>query len=478
MSGVAQELRVGAYRIVRLISRGGQGRVYLGYDQRLQRRVAIKVLRAPPERSSRSRILQEARLVASIDSPRVVQIFDVIESPGHLALVMEYVPGCDLRDVLAGGNLSLPAILAVAADVAAALAAARQCQIVHGDLKPANVLISTAGQVKLTDFGISREAGEGSSPGAGSLSALSPEQYRGEPLDVRSDLFSLGCLLYRMISGVPAFVRNGRFDPELLLHEDPVLPRELVADGAELPEELRELLLALLQKDPARRPQNTHEVRKRLRLATRNLPLATASRLLDESRACFRPESANDIPLQIPPDLTLEGRSRLAVSGHGLAGIWSRLGWRAWLAAGGAAAVIVFGLGLLFAPAGETTVHIEVQLLQVDGNIDPPEELSRRWLVEQVRAVAEDKLGPLRVTGPVGATPLSTLYGDDPVVQDAGSEKLLIELRCAQPFCVLDLRRQAAAVGGILTEQLMLFHDASALRWQQDIRSAAQKLYP
>ena len=125
------DARVGPYRIIRLVNRGGQGSVYLGYDKRLQRRVAIKVYPLPVQRNSRRQLLKEARVVASLDSPRIVQIYDVIESQEHIAMVMEYVPGCDLEEFLTAVRPSLASILVIAGDLAAALSVARQQQIVH-----------------------------------------------------------------------------------------------------------------------------------------------------------------------------------------------------------------------------------------------------------------------------------------------------------------------------------------------------------
>jgi serine/threonine protein kinase len=166
--------RLGPYRIMRLINQGGQGSVYLGYDSRLQRRVAIKVYTLPGQRAARKQCLREAQLVAAIHSPKVVQVYDVIDSPEHLALVMEYVPGCDLEEFLSSVRPSLGSILAICADIAGALAVIRQQRIVHGDLKASNILIADTGRVKLTDFGIARVAGQGLDT-AGSRTAVSPE---------------------------------------------------------------------------------------------------------------------------------------------------------------------------------------------------------------------------------------------------------------------------------------------------------------
>ena len=317
------------YQILRLINRGGQGFVYLGFDMRLQRGGAIKIYSLPSQRAARKQLLREAQLVASMQSHKIVQIYDVIESSGHLALVMEYVPGCDLEEFLTTARPSLASILTIGADIAGALAVARQQHIVHGDLKAANILVTDSGRVKLTDFGIARQM-VGSSPlrlDGGTPPALSPEQYRGEPLDGRSDLFALGCLLYRMLGGEAPFLRDGELDIRLLLEQSPRPLAERVPGEWELPDELVDLVAALLQKRPEDRPANTRQVRQVLRRIARTIPLAATNSLLREARPCFRPESAHDMPPLIPLDLAREGRSRLAPEGAGGVGLrrWALL---------------------------------------------------------------------------------------------------------------------------------------------------------
>ena len=156
--------------------------------------------------------------------------------------------------------------------------------------------------MKLTDFGIARSSHD-SSPrqmAAASLSALSPEQYLGKPLDLRSDLFALGCLLYRMLSGEQPFMRGGQLDTRMLLEQSPRPLEERVASELPVPGELVELINDLLQKDPEDRPANTQRVRKVLRRVSREIPLAATNSLLQEARPCFRTESADDIPPQVP----------------------------------------------------------------------------------------------------------------------------------------------------------------------------------
>lgn len=476
---MAGDARVGPYRILRLVNRGGQGSVYLGYDKRLHRRVAIKIYPLPAERGARKRLLQEARLVASIQSPKVVQIHDVIESSEHLAMVMEYVPGCDLEEFLRAVRPSLSSVLTIAADVAGALTVARQQHIVHGDLKAANVLIGAGGRVKLTDFGIARrpDAGGGST---GSLSALSPEQYLGKPLDERSDLFSLGCLLYRMLGGVQPFCQDGRLDGRALLTLAPTPLEELVPADVELPPELVKLVASLLEKDPANRPSSTRVVRQILRRVARGIPLAATNSLLQEARPCFRPESADDIPPAVPADLGREGRSTILAAGRGGAGAWLSVLPRPWrwpvgIAGLAGLACLAWWLQL---PAAETRVHIEAPVVRLAAGARLPDEISGRWLVAEVSEAMRERLGPLRVSGPVGATPVTTLYADPARREPQGPapEQLRLDLRCVDLLCVFAVTRDWQ--GRQANQQAVLFPDMSVQQWREIVHTTIRALYP
>ena len=486
MSSTGVETRVGPYRILRLINRGGQGRVYLGYDKRLHRRVAIKIHALPRERAARKRLRHEAQLVASIQSPKVVQIHDVIESREHLAMVMEYVPGCDLEEFLREVRPSLASVLAIGADVAGALAAARQQGIVHGDLKAANVLIADTGRVKITDFGIARRGisrGDAAAMAVsgGSLSALSPEQYLGQPLDVRSDLFALGCLLYRMLGGEHPFMRGGQLDTRLLLAADRQPWRErLEQEAGELPAELLDLVVSLLQRDPADRPANTHQVRQRLRRVSRDIPLAATSSLLREAKPLFRAESFEDIPPHIPEGLGREGRSRLARRGAAGGGPWQglrRLAWPGRVTLGLAAAALLLAVTLALALRGAATVvEIPTPVLRVTGDMRIPAAVSARWLARELGSAAAERLGRVRLTGTsgVGENPrlLSTRVAAPPPEPD---ERLHLTLRCASPLCVVALRRERG--GKSRSGQALLLSGMSEDEWRDVLRGATHGLY-
>jgi serine/threonine protein kinase len=472
---VPSSTRIGPYRVLRLINQGGQGRVYLGYDSRLQRRVAIKVHRLPTDRAGRKRLLREAQLVASIESPKVVQIYDLVVAQSSLALIMEYVPGCDLEEFLCGVRPSVSSVMTIATDLAGAITAARQQGIVHGDLKARNVLVTQTGRVKLTDFGIARSSSS-LTPGSverGSPGCVSPEQYLGKPLDVRSDLFALGCLLYRMLAGSQPFLRSGQLDPNRLLNEMPQALEELATD---LPAGLPELVSGMLQKDPDDRPRDTREVRFALRNIARGIPLTISSSLLAETRSCFRTESPGDVPPIIPSDLRSGGRSRLRRFKLDEFSSWrdliAQLGF-ARLAVLVSLAVFLTGMVVSILIPGSTRVHIDQPLIQLGADIKLPGAVSSEWIVEQVKEAMTSRLGPIFVTGPVGGTEVRTLYASPQ--EHEIDEQLSVALRCSGELCLFSVVRRGIDAGS--GQQTILFLDMPVSEWRQNIQQVTATLF-
>jgi eukaryotic-like serine/threonine-protein kinase len=462
------ESSIGPYSIQRLINQGGQGQVYLGYDRRLQRQVAIKIHPLPASRRARRRVLQEAQRVAGIHSPRVVQIYDVVQSSDYLAMVMEYVPGCDLEDFLSAASPSLASVLTVASDLAVALAASRQQGLVHGDIKAANVLVTPQGRVKLTDFGIARAAGEpGNKMSAGSLSAVAPEQLSGQVLDIRTDLFSLGRLLYRMLTGEHSYARAGVPDPLLLQGVESVKVPPLLLDGSEVPNELRSLVDQLLCLDPEQRPRNTHQVRRILRDVTRSLPLSSADSLLQEAGPLFRQESPADIPPQIPDQLRQRGRSS---NTQGTLKRWNWTGLpRSPMAAVLGLLLLVVAIPLVAAWRGQVNrVHIQEPQVELLAGAAPP--LSHRALAAAVRDVIAEENPAARFSG---AVPDRAIYSS---VGDRGpDEDIAIQLRCDALACLLLLRRQLG--GDSHYQQVLLARQQSESYWIQQLQQATAALY-
>ncbi|MEM6605906.1 MAG: protein kinase, partial [Pseudomonadota bacterium] len=277
---------LGQYRILRALGSGGQARTYLAHDPLVDRRVCIKLFHLKGALSDRRRARQEARRLATLESPRIASIYDVVASGAWLALVTRYLPGRDLDCVLERHS-QLPAAqaLAITADIAAALADLRRARMVHGDLKASNVILDSSGRAFLTDFGTAVLDGEGFI--GSSDDALTPELLRGEPATLASDFFALGLLLYRMIFGRGAFdaqpgPRSGGFSLDGTNLADAVDPAALVRglrkcpDVPDVPvdtqEAFKSLVSALLASRPGRRPQSTFELREQIRELRNRLP--------------------------------------------------------------------------------------------------------------------------------------------------------------------------------------------------------------
>jgi ABC-type branched-subunit amino acid transport system substrate-binding protein len=237
------------YRIESFVGRGGMGVVYQATDLSLGRPVALKLI-APEladEPRFRERFLDEPRLAASLDHASVIPIYEAGEHDGQLYLAMRYVSGSDLRRLLEREGALVPELaLAILGQIAGALDAAHRQGLVHRDVKPANVLLDEDGHAYLTDFGVTKHLGDTTSDaGHGTLDYLAPEQIRGEPVDARTDVYALACVLYECLAGVPPFRRQTpaetmwahlREDPPSLASLpalDPVLQRGLAQDRDE-----------------------------------------------------------------------------------------------------------------------------------------------------------------------------------------------------------------------------------------------------
>jgi serine/threonine-protein kinase len=262
---------VGRYRIVSFLGAGAMGEVYLAEDPQIDRKLAIKTVRLvgrPQEIEERKkRLLREARAAGRLLHPNVVTLFDAGETEGLLYLAFELVEGTDLAARLDGGErLSLREVLRVVRQTAEALDYAHGQGIVHRDIKPSNILLDRAGRVKVADFGIAKMAGQSTEltmAGSvmGSPQYLSPEQIRGEDLDGRSDIFSLGVVLYEMLSGRRPF--SGETITTLvyqILHQEPPPVSELRA----VPPRLEELLRRMLAKDREERIATAGEIAREL----------------------------------------------------------------------------------------------------------------------------------------------------------------------------------------------------------------------
>ena len=287
---LAPSTRIGVYEVLGPLGAGGMGEVYRARDTRLHRDVAIKVLpeavAADAERLARFE--REARTLASLNHPNVAQIYGFEEGPfqgapasrpSDRALVMELVEGEDLAARIAAGPLPLDEALAVARQIAEALDAAHSAGVIHRDLKPANVKVRADGTVKVLDFGLAKVLDQGSGIGdqgsvasptitspvamtsmgmlLGTAAYMSPEQARGRAVDKRADIWAFGCVLYEMLTGVPAF--GGETVTDVL---GSIVKSE--PDWSKLPNDtppaIARLLRRCLQKDAARRLRDIGDV--------------------------------------------------------------------------------------------------------------------------------------------------------------------------------------------------------------------------
>ena len=260
---------LGPYRIVSLIGSGGMGHVFLADDPRLGRKVALKVI--VPERFSeaRSRFSREARLASALDHPNICAIHDIGESSGRCFIAMQYLEGQTLKQVIGVRPLAINTWMSIALQVADALRAAHEQNIIHRDIKPGNIIITPGGTAKVLDFGLAKLLGpvspEATQSGrvVGTPTYMSPEQARGEEVDQRSDIFSLGAVLYHMATGSVPF--RGASSIEVMhavITESPTPVRKLNADT---PPALAAVIDRALAKSPCDRYQSVEEMSADLR---------------------------------------------------------------------------------------------------------------------------------------------------------------------------------------------------------------------
>ncbi|MDQ3957571.1 MAG: Stk1 family PASTA domain-containing Ser/Thr kinase [Actinomycetota bacterium] len=305
----------GRYVVVEPVGSGGMAEVYRARDDLLGRDVAVKVLsdRLSRDRSFVERFKREAQAAANLNHPNIVSLYDYGSDEGAYYIVMEYIEGKSLGELVAEGGALLPERAAeITADVAAALERAHSSGLVHRDIKPTNIMVTSTGQTKVTDFGIARALGQSTEQTQmtqtgmviGTAAYLSPEQAQGNPVDARSDVYSLGCVLYEMLTGRPPFAGD---TPLAIAYkhvrEDPPAPSTINRD---VPRALDAITLKALAKNPDNRYSSAHEMREDLQrflagqqvqatpvmaTATAVAPVATGTQVLSQTEYEPAPET-------------------------------------------------------------------------------------------------------------------------------------------------------------------------------------------
>src|SRR5437867_2611205 len=311
---LAPGARLGPYEILSLVGAGGMGEVYRARDPKLNRDIALKILlereAADPQR--RARFAREAQNVAALNHPNIVTIYSVEEADGIAFLTMEFVAGRPLRELIPKGGMPLERLLTIAVPLADALNAAHARGITHRDLKPANIMVGVDGRVKVLDFGLAKlhepepesvpvvltsfptaEHATGEGRIVGTAAYMSPEQAEGKPLDHRTDIFSLGVILYEMATGERPFQGDTTISVISSIVKD--TPRSVTEINPALPRDLARIVRRALVKDPDHRYQTVRDLGNDLEDLKRDLAsgeVLSSSASRDALRVARRPSRA------------------------------------------------------------------------------------------------------------------------------------------------------------------------------------------
>lgn len=307
MDVISKGALIAHYRVLEPLGAGGMGAVYKVLDEKLHRIVALKVL--PPDavadKDRRRRFLQEARAASSLNHPHILTVFEIGEIDGKPYMAMEYVEGETLRQKIDACSLSLAQALDIAVQVTEGLAKAHEQGLVHRDLKPENLIVSSDGYAKILDFGLAKlverrlaqftgNSGEKtliqvkteSGTIMGTINYMSPEQLLGQRVDLRSDIFSFGIVLYEILTGCCPFSNENRIDTmHAILHEEPPAPYT-IKHG--LPLELERILARALKKQPKERYQKIKELADDLKALKRDLELGKVARAPAKTRLVLK----------------------------------------------------------------------------------------------------------------------------------------------------------------------------------------------
>jgi serine/threonine protein kinase/tetratricopeptide (TPR) repeat protein len=298
-------LFAGRYEIIEELGRGGMGRVFRAFDKKIEEEVALKLIRPEiaVEKRTVERFRNEIKIARKIRHANVCGMFDLGEEREKLFISMEYVRGEDLKSVIRRlGNLTVGKAVSIARQVAEGLAEAHKLGIIHRDLKPHNIMIDKEGNAKIMDFGIARTlAGEGTTAEGviiGTPEYMSPEQVEGKPADQRSDIYSLGIILYEMLTGRVPFEGDTPFTVGVKhKSEAPKNPKLL---NPSIPDDLSGTILKCLEKDPSKRYQSAGDVRAEFERVEKGLPTTerAEAELLTPTR---KPFTSKEITVKFQP---------------------------------------------------------------------------------------------------------------------------------------------------------------------------------
>jgi len=260
---------IGPYRVLRKIGKGGMSVVFLAEDERLGRKVALKMLDQPS--ADREKILTEASHLSQLNHPGIVTIHDVIDHQEGVFIVMEYVEGDSLENFLRTHRADLPLALRIAKKIVETVKTAHEHNLIHGDLKPSNIILTPEGNIKLLDFGLSRFFNIPSSDNniTGTFPYISPEQISGSPADEQTDIYALGMIIYQLVTGAIPFTKdNQAAQIYAIMNETPTPPRTI---NKSLSENFNRIILRCLEKDVARRYSSVKSLESDLKRAENDL---------------------------------------------------------------------------------------------------------------------------------------------------------------------------------------------------------------
>jgi eukaryotic-like serine/threonine-protein kinase len=379
-----ETLAGGRYRVERMLGQGGMAAVYLAHDAELERPVAIKVLaeHLASDEAFRQRFLREARMAAKLSHPNIVHVYDQGEEDGRPFIVMEYVEGMTLGDELReNGPLAPARVVDLGLQICGGLEHAHASGLVHRDVKPGNLLLRADGTVKIADFGIARAAQATKLTQIGSVlgtaAYLAPEQAAGEQVTAAADIYSLGCVLFELLTGRTPYVFETL--PELVFkqREEPITPiREL---RPEVPVALEAAVMHCLARNPEYRPASAAELAQELAAGspeppTEALPQSTGVRATDVAT----------VPLEQAPATATRTRARVPRRDFALPRSAPLLAF----AAVAALVVVVLLLTLSSGNDGATEEPAETPAVEPVPSADNPSEQARNlaeWLREHAR---------------------------------------------------------------------------------------------